>query len=222
MKKSNDFYNLGVKYRTDKITYHRYDLIYPSFISELRNKEIKMLEIGLGTFADDTGYSRNMWKEYFPSATVFVMDINHEFEDGVGKVFRGDQSNINDLENISNKIKIVDFIIDDGSHHPEHQIKTFEFLFNKNLKNGGYYIIEDIECSYWRPNETVYGYETGYLNILDFFSKKLHEINQEFSQKSNNLNISQITFAKNCIIIKKQTEEEIEISKREYRFKSKL
>ena len=36
---------------------------------------------------------------------------------------------------------------------------------------------------------------------------------------NNSLNISQITFAKNCIIIKKQTEEEIELNKREYRFK---
>ena len=36
---------------------------------------------------------------------------------------------------------------------------------------------------------------------------------------NNSLNISQITFVKNCIIIKKQTEEEIELNKREYRFK---
>ena len=163
-----------------------------------------------------------MWKEYFPNSIVYVMDIHHEFEDEIGKVFRGDQSNINDLEKISNQVGILDFIIDDGSHHPEHQIKSFEFLFNKNLKHGGFYIIEDIECSYWRPTETVYGYETGYLNIMDYFSKKLHEVNQEFSQRTNVLNISQITFAKNCIIIKKQSEEEIDINKRQYRFKDKL
>jgi hypothetical protein len=219
---NNSFYELGMKYRTDKITYHRYDLIYPNFISNLKNQNIRMLEIGLGTFSDDTGYSRNMWKEYFPDSTVFVMDINHEFEDEIGKVFRGDQSKLKDLEDISFKVGMLDFIIDDGSHHPEHQIKTFEILFDKNLKHGGTYIIEDIECSYWNPNESVYGYETGYLNIIDFFSKKIHEINEEFSQKNNLFNISQITFAKNCIIIKKQTEEELSINKRDYRFKHKL
>jgi hypothetical protein len=95
-------------------------------------------------------------------------------------------------------------------------------LFGNNLKNGGLYIIEDIECSYWNPNETVYGYETGYLNIIDYFNNILHEINSEFSGKINKHNISQITFAKNCIVIKKQTDLEIELNKKEYRFKSKL
>jgi hypothetical protein len=63
-----------------------------------------------------------------------------------------------------------------------------------------------------------YGYETGYLNIVDFFQKILHQINSEFSQQINKYKISTITFSKNSIIITKQTDEEIEIDKREYRF----
>jgi hypothetical protein len=216
---NNMMYQLGEKYQNDKITHHRYDLIYPDFISHLCDKDIKMLEIGLGTYSDNTGYSRNMWKEYFPKSEIFVMDIHQEFEDEIGKVIKGDQSNILDLQKISELCIDLDFIVDDGSHHPEHQIKSFNYLFNKNLKKGGIYIIEDIECSYWKPNETVYGYETGYLNIINYFTKFLHELNSEFSGYNNSLNISQITFAKNCIIIKKQTEEEIELNKREYRFK---
>ena len=217
--KNNMMYQLGEKYQNDKITHHRYDLIYPDFINHLCDKDIKMLEIGLGTYSDNTGYSRNMWKEYFPKSEIFVMDIHQEFEDEIGKVIKGDQSNILDLQKISELCMDLDFIVDDGSHHPEHQIKSFNYLFNKNLKKGGIYIIEDIECSYWKPNETVYGYETGYLNIINYFTKFLHELNSEFSGYNNSLNISQITFAKNCIIIKKQTEEEIELNKREYRFK---
>jgi hypothetical protein len=218
---NNNMYELGVKYGNDKVTYHRYDLIYPNFLSHL-NDDIKMLEIGLGTYADNTGYSRNMWKEYFPKSKIYVMDIHHEFEDEIGTVIKGDQSNLQDLEKVGNFTGELDFIIDDGSHHAEHQIKSFNYLFSNNLKNGGLYIIEDIECSYWNPNETVYGYETGYLNIIDYFNRMLHEINSEFSGKSNKHNISQITFAKNCIVIKKQTDLEIELNKKEYRFKNKL
>jgi len=221
-EETNQLYELGLKYGNDKITYHRYDLIYSKFLKDLQKQKITMLEIGLGNYSDGTGYSRNMWKEYFKDSKIFVMDINEEFEDSIGPVIKGDQSNINDLQKVSNICGELDFIVDDGSHHPEHQIKTFELLFTKNLKPGGIYIIEDIECSYWNPKSTVYGYETGYLNIVDFFSKRLHEINYEFSRVENKLKISQVIFAKNCIFIYKQTEEEVEIDKREYRFKNLL
>jgi hypothetical protein len=222
MKNNSRFFDLGQKYNNDKVTHHRYDLIYPKFLSQLIDKNINMLEIGLGNYSDGTGYSRNMWKEYFHPANIYVMDINTEFKDEIGYVIQGDQSNIDDLNKISSICGPLDFIIDDGSHHPEHQIKTFNLLFEKNLKNGGIYIIEDIECSYWNPNQTIYGYETGYLNIIDYFTKLLHSINSEFNKEINNLNISQITFAKNCIIVNKQTEIELELNKREYRFKHML
>ena len=42
-----------------------------------------------------------------------------------------------------------DVIIDDGSHIPWHQIFTLETIFDTFLKDGGVYIIEDIETSYW-------------------------------------------------------------------------
>jgi demethylmacrocin O-methyltransferase len=213
---------IGLKYDNDKITYHRYDLIYPTYIEKFKGKNIKMLEIGLGNYKDGTGYSRNMWKEYLINPEIFVMDIDYEFKDEIGEVIKGDQSNIEDIMRVGNICGSLDFIIDDGSHHPEHQLKTFEELFVKNLKNGGIYIIEDIECSYWRPNSEVYGYETGYLNIVDFFSKRLHQINSEFSLVNNEYNISTITFGKNCIIIKKQTDEELSLNNREYRFKNML
>jgi len=217
-----NMYNLGIKYGNDKITHHRYDLIYPNFLSQLNNKKIKMLEIGLGDSSGGTGFSRNMWKEFFPDSIIYVMDINNEFEDEIGLVIKGDQSILEDLKKVGDLFGKLDLIIDDGSHHPEHQIKSFNHFFHENLKNGGLYIIEDIECSYWNPIECIYGYETGYLNIIDYFSKLLHGINSEFSREENKYNISQITFAKNCIMIKKQTEEEIELNRREYRFKDLL
>jgi hypothetical protein len=218
----DNMHSLGLKYGNDKVTHHRYDLIYPNYLLPFKNSKLKMLEIGLGTYTADTGFSRNMWKEYFPKSTVYVMDLNHEFEDELGRVIKGDQSNLDDLKKVSDICGPLDFIIDDGSHHPEHQLKTFDLLFTQNLKLGGLYIIEDIECSYWDPKAAIYGYETGHLNIIDFFSKLLHGINYEFSRTENKYNISQIIFGKNCIIVKKQTEEEIELDKRTYRFNALL
>ena len=223
-KKDNksSLYDLGVKYQNDKILQHRYDLIYPLFLENLRDEKIKILEIGLGHGSDGTGYSRNLWKEYFPNSSITVMDINHEFLDELGEVLRGDQSSVEDLNKISEKVGCLDLIVDDGSHVALHQIKTFEILFKNNLKHGGIYIIEDIECSYWNPESDVYGYPTGTENINDNFSGYVHQINQEFSQKKNELGISSITFSQNCIVLRKYTEEEKKFFDREYRFKNKL
>lgn len=218
----NKMYNIGIKYQNDKITYHRYDLIYPQFLEKLKNNDIKILEIGLGDNTAGTGKSNYFWKEYLPNSTLYIMDKDHEYDDGICKVIRGDQSKTEDLTNIKNKINQCDLIIDDGSHQPEHQTKTFIYLFENLLKKGGIYIIEDIECNYWDPKSTVYGYEVGHISVIDFLVGKIDDINSEFSQKKNTLNISQITFAKNCIIVQKQTDEEIEINKREYRFKNML
>ena len=213
---------IGIKYGNDKVTHHRYDIIYPTFIKPFIGKNIKMLEIGLGNYQDGTGYSRNMWKEYFINPEIYVMDIDHEFDDDIGIVVKGDQSKIEDIINVSNICGKLDFIIDDGSHHPEHQLKSFDYFIQNNLKNGGTYIIEDIECSYWRPDAVVYGYTTGFLNIVDFFGKMIHQINNEFSGHNNKYFLSSITFFKNCIIIKKQTDEEVELNNRIYRFSEKL
>lgn len=215
------FTEIGVEYQNDKVTYHRYDLIYPIFFENKRNNNFKMLEIGLGNGEYGTGKSGNLWKDYFPECELFIMDIDHEFETETYKVYKGDQSKVEDLERVKNIVGGVDLIIDDGSHHPRHQFISFTYLFENMLNNGGYYIIEDIECTYWNNNSRVYGYEIGYDNIFDFFKRQLDAINSEFSGVKNNFNISFITFAKNCIIIKKQTVEEIQINKREYRFKFK-
>lgn len=212
------FTEIGVEHQNDKVIHHRYDLIYPIFFENKRNDNFKMLEIGLGDGDYGTGKSGSLWKEYFPKCELSIMDIDHEFETETYKVYKGDQSKVEDLERVKNIVGGVDLIIDDGSHHPRHQFISFTYLFKNMLNNGGYYIIEDVECNYWDSESIVYGYEIGYENVFDYFQRQIHSINSEFSKVKNPLNISFITFAKNCIIVKKQTDEEIEINKRKYRF----
>jgi hypothetical protein len=216
------FKQIGTEFETDKVLHHGYHFYYPEYLEHLRSKEFNMLEIGLGTFSHNTGNSPKLWKQYFPKANIYVMDLNHEYIDEYSQVIQGDQSKMADLRKVKNIIGECNFIIDDGSHHPDHQLLTFEYLFSRSLSPGGVYIIEDIECSYWDPQSKIYNYKTGHLNIIDYFTKYQHEINSEFNRNTNPLNISTITFGPNFIIIKKRTQEEIDFYNREYRFKHYL
>lgn len=208
-----DFYTIGKESGTDKCTHHGYHYFYPRFLENLRGDTFNMLEIGY-----HEGGSARMWSEYFPMASVYCMDINKEGNYPDHIVIKGDQSNIKDLESVSKIIVRAKFIIDDGSHHPHHQIETFEYLFNNLLEDGGVYIIEDIETSYWRSDSNVYGYKIGYFNCLDYSRSYINEINSEFSGKINKLRISSISYGQNCIIITKQTEEETLYFRRKYRY----
>lgn len=218
VKNKMKMYDLGIKYGTDKVSHHRYDRIYSKFFEPIRNENIKLFEIGCGS--DYASF--NMWKEYFPKGEIFCMDINEEIKTEKGIVFKGDQTKIEDLEKMIELIGKCDIIIDDGSHIPIHQIDTFNILFDKMLKNGGIYVIEDIECGYWNPESSIYNYKIGHFNTVNYFNEIPHKINSEFSNIKNNQLISSITYSKNCIILTKMNNEEILENSREYRFKNFL
>ena len=118
----------------------------------MRKKHLNLLEIGVGGEEDvyKGGNSLRMWKRYFPNGNIFSIDIFDKsiHEEKRIKIFRGDQTDASFLNDISNKIGDIDIIIDDGSHINNHVIKTFEILFPK-LKDGGIYVVEDTQTSYW-------------------------------------------------------------------------
>ena len=235
----NDMKEIGKLYGTDKIHHHGYHRFYPTYIEAYRNKEGAMLEIGI-----HDKNSVNMWLDYFPKAFIYGIDINFTESDKRFHIFKADQSLICHLENVKNQInKELFFIIDDGSHIPEHQILTFNYYFESLLAPGGTYIIEDIETSYWTKNG-LYSYSTRYgyqhpKSTVELFKILVDDINNEYltptnkHNQSNLLNeffskntrdlISSITFAQNCIIIIKKTKENQELyDNREYCFKQNL
>jgi hypothetical protein len=237
---SGDMAKIGYKAGTDKITHHGYHRFYPRFIEHLRSREKSggraMLEIGI-----QKSLSLSMWLNYFPYAYIYGIDIGVEDSGDRYTIFKADQSSNTMLQNIiDKKIKHeIFFIIDDGSHIPEHQISSFDLLFDKLLKPGGIYIIEDIETSYWTRGG-LYDYDTryGYKNsksAIEIFKHLADDVNREFmtspnQNKQTNLlkgligeatrsNISSITFGMNCVIITKMSEEEKHIyDDRKYRF----
>lgn len=204
---------------TDKVWHHRYDRHYPIFLEPLRDVEFNMIEIGL----DQMG-SFKLWSEYVPKAKIWGVDIvPKESTDERLTIIQADQSIPSGIDKISElSPKDCQFIIDDGSHIAEHQIKTFHKLFKDNLKPGGIYIIEDIECSWWKDTSTLYGYETGHFKVLDHFKSLADSINQEFNGIKNDLGISIIAFAYNSIIITKSKTEDLDLLNRTYRFKDKI
>jgi len=147
---------IAIKTGTDKGTTsqfastHGYAPIYEKYLSDLRDKQIRMLEIGIGMEFTPGGQSVRMWYEYFEQAeicTIDIVDMKH-LENEIPYRFRfykGDQSSREDLKNMYNEFgsKPFDFILEDGSHIHEHQIISLGSLF-PYVKSGGYYILEDV------------------------------------------------------------------------------
>ena len=132
-----------------KITkWTHYFWVYEKHFAHLRDKEFKMLEIGVLN-----GGSLEMWRNYFPKAKIVGIDINpncrnHEQADKNIFVRIGDQSNEKFLQDLIDEFGEFDLILDDGSHHVDHVNRTFQYLYPK-LKDGGIYFIEDTHAAYW-------------------------------------------------------------------------
>jgi hypothetical protein len=222
----NPMYEVGKKYKSDKITHHKYHEIYNFYLKNLYDKEGSVLEIGV-----QHGTSIQIWLELFPNAFIYGIDIDKCYEGDRHKIFQCDQSKVEQLTNVKNNIEKDKFlfICDDGSHVPEHQLLTFNILFPL-LCEGGIYIIEDIETSYWKSS-SIYGYAVNYghkhpNSIIEIFKNIIDEsINIEFlgMDKRNNKrvqhldSIGSITFSQNCIIITKK-----HMIRKPYRFSNRI
>ncbi len=142
----------GAKFNTDKSPYnmighrHGYTGIYFLLFNHLKNKNIKIAEIGI-----ENNSSIKLWRSYFDQAEI------HGFEYHKDKINSAKNQNLNNTfyhdidvsisSNIKNAFlntgKKFDIIIDDSTHLFSHQINvimnTKEFL-NKE----GVLVIEDI------------------------------------------------------------------------------
>lgn len=206
-------YNLNILatiYKSDKWGTHFYTKHYNTHFKKYKFKKIKLFEIGVGGyhFPYVGGNSLRMWKRYFPFGKIFSLDIYDKsfIEEKRIKIFKGSQTDEILLDQIIDQIGAPDIIIDDGSHINEHVIKTFSILFPK-LKNGGIYVIEDTETSYW-PD---YGGDSENLNnpstMMNFFKSLTDSLNHQEFVRTNytptyfDKNIYSIQFYHNIIFI---------------------
>lgn len=196
---------------SDKNGNHFYTQHYDNYFFKFRKKKNIVIEVGVGGYRESNsgGCSLKMWKAYFTKSLIYGIDIYDKsfLDESRVKTFKGDQTDIDFLESVIIKTGQPDIIIDDGSHISMHTIETFRFLFPK-LKSGGFYVIEDLQTSYWPTwggskdlNEP--------LTIMNFLKRLIDGLNYEEFLDPNylptytDLNISGIYFHHNICFIKK-------------------
>ena len=136
---------LADKYGTDKGSGgNLYSEVYEYFFAPIKQTARKVFEIGI-----DKGASIEMWRDYFPKATIYGIDIIDEsrFNSGRIKTFIADQANRGDLQRFVHTYgSDFDIILDDGGHSMRQQQVSLGALF-KHVRSGGYYVIEDLGTS---------------------------------------------------------------------------
>ena len=154
-----DLAELFRKYGSDKDT-NGYSHVYSILFDGIRNENLNVLEIGIGTMVsgarssmkhympDDylPGASHRAWRDYFKNSNIYGMDVqaDTQFTEDRIVTYLCDSTNENSVKNVMLDLNIkFDIIIDDGWHYDEAQKKTL-VNFLPYLKDGGIYVIEDI------------------------------------------------------------------------------
>ena len=144
---SQRLYDVGARHGTDKAGQRELLYVYEEYFERLRATELVLVEIGvLG------GASLRMWREYFPRAQIFGIDVDPEAEahaDDRITVLIGSQSDTGFLNTVLERTGRPDIVLDDGSHHARDQITTLLHLW-RYVKPGGFYLVEDLHTSYMR------------------------------------------------------------------------
>ena len=143
-KKSTPLCEIMGGHRSDKgsknieCSWHNYTTLYYSIFKDLREKQLRVFELGLGT--NNINIPSNMgvngipgaslygWADFFPNSRIYGADIDKDIRDEPEL-----QENF-------------DIIVEDGLHTFDANVCFFENSIHK-LKPNGYYIIEDILCS---------------------------------------------------------------------------
>jgi len=213
----NNLNKLASIYKSDKWGKHFYTSHYQNHFRKYKFKRVNLFEIGVGGyhFPDIGGNSLRMWKRYFPFGKISSIDIYDKtfFQESRIKIFQGSQTDAVFLNNVIDEIGFPDIIIDDGSHINSHVIETFQILFPL-LKEGGIYVIEDTETSYWpdyggdsenlTSSKTTMNY---FKSLVDCLNHKEFLI-KDYEPTYYDLNIISIYFYHNLIFIFKGSNNE--------------
>ena len=161
--------------------WHHYLPIYDRYFKPLKNRPLRMLEIGVSE-----GGSLTMWRKYFgPEAVLFGIDINPNCAKHNGKdaqVRIGSQDDPDFLRAVIAEMGGVDLILDDGSHFSKHMNASLNILFPL-LSDGGLYVVEDMHTSYWRSHGGGEGRAAGFTQTLKVLIDDMHHWYHRRGQK---------------------------------------
>jgi SAM-dependent methyltransferase len=134
---------LALKYGADKETIHGYTEAYEKALLYMQNSATAVLEIGVRD-----GPSLRMWRDFFPRATIFGVDIDPKYmisgEDRI-VTYLADAKRADRMAEVLDRIAPCDLIVDDcDPHTPEDQIAFLKQCW-PYVRPGGVYILEDID-----------------------------------------------------------------------------
>ena len=195
---------------TDKYGVHDYTPVYEALARPLRRQPVSLLELGVGGYGSRLGgESLLMWAAYFRRGRIYGIDIEDKTalsRDRI-KVYQCSQTDRERLTALAGEIGPFDFVIDDGSHVNAHQIESFRILW-PFVKNGGWYVVEDVQTSYWpafgggMPGSPRHGD-----SCMTFFKALADSVNQcEFLERPSvetAPSIGHIAFHHNLIVLRK-------------------
>ena len=187
-----------INYKGTKTIPHSYvENYYNDEFNNLNKSKLEFVEIGVRD-----GSSLKLWASFFPDSNITGIDIityemikklEKKSSYGSANLKLEEINNINIIEGNACDIEIsdlfldnsIDYIIDDGSHRIEDQLKVIELYWNK-IKLGGKIIIEDVGCNEKTDNPSVEECinqikEKAKLNLYSYKCFDLREIGNHFS-----------------------------------------
>lgn len=157
---------IGKALENDKVLHHKYHHLYCKefmpFVNGIKDRAVRMLEIGFGCGHHNHGTSAVMWNKFFTShgtdLKLYEVDLRVPAHEACAKkfltehppgtivedVYLGDQGNKEFMRDVVEQSGgKFDLIIDDGGHRGQLIRNSFEVLWD-HLEDGGVYIIEDL------------------------------------------------------------------------------
>lgn len=140
------------KWGCDKGRKHGYEECYEQFFEPVKNEKINILEVGIFK-----GRSLEVFREYFPNAQIYGIDIFTRVTPNEPRLVRlfanknvhwamcdsTDPKCVSEITKTFGKNIEFDIIIDDGLHEPEANALTLKNLWPL-LKSDGIYFVEDV------------------------------------------------------------------------------
>lgn len=122
---------------------HGYTKVYEKLIADLTPNR-KTAQLRVGEIGVACGASLRMWANHLPAATIEGFDIQPECAN-LCKDLKNVTITISDPRQVNREG--FDLVVDDGSHIAEDVLGNFVHCW-KWVKPGGYYVIEDMACTY--------------------------------------------------------------------------
>jgi cephalosporin hydroxylase len=137
-------------YGSDKGTIkHNYTLVYERIVESLcearklprKSCPLHILEAGVAC-----GASLRMWANYLPASTITGYDVRPECASLCGDL-KNVRIRIADPATEARPESMLDLFVDDASHIAEQIVAMFRNCWGW-VRPGGYYIVEDLLCTY--------------------------------------------------------------------------